>query len=41
MGSVVVEKAEVIVCHCLMVELIVRQAVSAVAGGIGIVEIQG
>ena len=37
----VVEKAEVIAWHCLMVELCVRQVVSAVAGGCGIVEIQG
>ena len=38
--NIVVEKAEVIVCVCLMVELIVRQALSAVAG-YGIVEILG
>ena len=39
----VVEKEKVIVWHCLMVELCVRQALSAVAGGCccGIVEILG
>ena len=40
MTHAVVEKEKVIVCHCLMVELIVRQELSAIPR-YGIVEMQG